>query len=1119
MPNTQNLPTHVAKMAAAINAVDDPRLQIWASFELTEMLLRWIFAVAVADLVKGDGQLPDKVAKQIRDRINQPTMGNWRQYCEVTSKAVLEDKGSPLYEIAQLFLDSNLAKGSIWADIIEVRNDFVHGGAVTQRRAEKLVEQVKRKLFPFVEKLNHAHGELKVWARFNQKVVLLTSAVETEQAPPRELPGGQGTWIGNDQRGYLSLRPLMVYEPIFETWELGPVDLEFDPSRKLVSQSYFKVVDNQIYYTPIGVDDFISINPNIDSFEKIFPRGPLQTFETILDEQISAYRQRQRGAFYGRENEIRTIQEWYRENTGKIGFIKGDAGFGKSALVGRISELIYDDQLRSKKEMRNLCLVYHAFNAEDPHNDRRNFLLNFYEQVTLFSGRNLGKDRKYRRYSISELQVLIVDMIRQISEKSIPSRVLVIIDGFDEIMQLDPKFGILINDELRLTIVTMIVASRPSAMLDAFDSAIMVSPIMFGDQDILPGMTDRDIRIMLLERLDKHGREILKFDVDAENGELTNPYIAKVVRHANGAPIYIDLLISDIEAGHSQIDPDVNLPSKLEEYYLKILSREGITDTKAHIAILVCLLAISKEPLTEENIADFFSMMPGVSIGSSQSLRWAKLAIAESKIFTGSILSSEGAEAYYLYHQKLKEFINPEGTDRQFPLNWALGFAKWLIVQASLSDDVFLRPETRQHVLRHGAEYVLAWAKNLTPKILNSEDPYEYTSQVLSQRSYLKNVLGAWDENGEDFLHWYMRVFNLLAQSVENEVQQKLIKELLFYIVEDQYNHAIDARVVQSSYAYVSDAMAIYKYMFELITAGEMDEAFTESHQEIEKIAWYSDAGGRLRRLGDLEQARSFFDLSLDFVNKLGDQRVEKVQKILGLLHYEIGYLHNCAGEHEDCLSNLGISARYCGQANDVIGRIIAESAAGAISLRNKRAATAKETKDETKKHEMLVERNLVQLLDIVKNTDNDSIRLSAERWVMNCRAQLFDAAFYRNDIEAAKIAFEAFIEDPWMQNEVFQKGFNYSDARRAQLALLSGDNQSANNIYKQICPIVIDESSPETRKENHAMDYLDYGRSLIRLGEIESAIVVLESGLFMDDNFANKIWKPQLLSTLASIT
>jgi hypothetical protein len=71
------LPTLLALPLSELLHERSPALALWAACDLVETALKFVVMAGVAEHVAASGRLPDGLARELRDRVELPTMGKW----------------------------------------------------------------------------------------------------------------------------------------------------------------------------------------------------------------------------------------------------------------------------------------------------------------------------------------------------------------------------------------------------------------------------------------------------------------------------------------------------------------------------------------------------------------------------------------------------------------------------------------------------------------------------------------------------------------------------------------------------------------------------------------------------------------------------------------------------------------------------------------------------------------------------------------------------------------------------------------------------------------------------------------------------------------------------------
>lgn len=1117
---TQRLPVHIAKTTELLRTQSNPRLCLWFSFEITEMVLKWVFAVSSSGIYHANGELTERLLKVIRDAIKVPTLGGWQAMARAATKELrkFDEKTETILPFADFFHEHDIKHQrelSVWDHIKDTRNRVIHGGGLTENQATKIWTDLKPDIISILTSLSELHDSFDVWARFASQTYNLEGTEAPQQECPHSLPEGDGTWLIDAKGWPCPLQPLLVYEPVMETWEIEPVRHEERDIRKPVPQSYFKLEKGQLFYTPIGVDDNISINSDLRLFNRIFAAQstPLQT--TIYDRQLASMRAKHVVRFQGRVNELKAITKWRTRQIpdgNRIGLVVGEPGFGKSALIANAAWTLQESIDASKTV--NMRSIAHAFSAEDPLNGRRNFLLNLLQQLEDW----LSRKRSAARASdqAGELETKCIRLLNEIFSKFPENHLTLFVDGLDEIAPIDSKFPQLLLSLLRPR-VTIIASTRKVGFVKGFEADKHVDRIFFdGGQDTLPGMSDKEVRAMLLEGLGSRAQEIISLDEDDPSGAIVrNAYIERIVERADGKPLYVELLIVDIVEFKVRIDPDARLPASVERYYEQLLSRQGLSDTKSHLSLILCLLALAKEPLSRATIIDLFMRSPGTAVSWDIAAAWVKNALDQGGVFVRSADGFSGQQSFVIYHQELKRFLLGSEGQGAPQLRWAFGLARWILASASADPLLARENETRSHFQRFGFEYLLDHADHLRPKILDGTSS-EFTEINWATSQQLTTALTAWQHDREAFLNSFARIFKTLRGVETPSKQDELLHRLMLFALEETALE-INSNIVHAVYGYSEATLPLFHTLIAIALSEDfLMDVNLSSAGRVEVANWNIKAGNMQRRKGNLAQASEMFETAERQLVAIKDGEANVIAKMRALLLYEMGYVayQSSDGPRTDALFTE--SARFAREAGDSNGEAIAESVRidrkSRFSLASGKNVT--ETLDEA-------ERYLTQAMQAFSQTaqfaEKEEDRLTAERWVLNCKSHLFNTAFHRGENQLAQQRYEELIADKWLQKDEKVRETTISNHRR-RIAYLRGEIDLAIAEYEASLPVITNAESSDAFVEAAAQNYLEFAQILIDSDKPEKAKIWLRSGLLTSDEMANGIWKPKLQELLDQI-
>lgn len=1118
---TQRLPIHIAKTTELLRSESNQRLRLWYSFELTEMVLKWVFAVSSAAVYNANGTLTRKMHNVIRDSIRTPTLGGWQNMARTACDELktFGDKTESIRPFAEFFRKYD-TKGKrahpAWTRIKNMRNLVVHAGGLTENQARKYWFEIRTDMTAILVDLSDLHDEFDVWARFAEVTYNLEGSEAKRADCPFHLPDGDGAWLIDASGWPCPLRPLLVYEPVLETWEIEPVRNEERDVRTPVPQSYFKLEKGQLFYTPIGVDDNISINADLSLFKRIFTTSLEASDTTIYQRQLAGLWSKHVQRFHGRSEELRALEKW-RDKTSsdgnKIGLIVGEPGLGKSALIA-VAAWSYERAV-SESKTESLRSVAHVFSAEDPLNDRRNFLLNLVQQLEIWLARKRSAAKAADQ--AAELAETVKVLLSEVFSRYPENHLTIFVDGLDEIAMFDSKFPGLLMSILRPG-VTIIAATRNLSFLRTFEESEKVERIRFaGGADMLPGMSDNEVRALLLEGLGARAKEVISLDQDNDSGKFArNAYIDKIVERAAGKPLYIELLIVDLVENRVPIDPLARLPISIERYYEKLLSRQGLSDTKSHLSIILCLLALAREPLSKLALVDVFVRSPGAAVSWDVAQAWVQGALDQGEVFLRTAEGFDRQATIVIYHQELKRFIlGPEG-DGAPQLRWAFGLARWMFANGATDPTATRHVETRHHFERFGLEYLLDHADYVRPAIL-SQPAADHVENHIATEDQLRTSLEAWNNDREAFLNGFSRIFLKLRGEVEAHSNDPILQRVLgFFLTATEKE--ITSNVVHAVYGYYDKTMPIFTSFVDLVMSEEFLSGLDLTGAgEMDVTNWRIKAGNLDRRKGRLKQANETFAAAERRLDSVEGAREATIAKMRSLLLYEQGYVayQSSDGPLTDRL--FSESARLAREAGDINGEYIAES----VRLDRKvkfSLATGQDVTRALDEAEHFLMQALAVFSEKAQTAPKEDDRLTAERWVMNCKAHLFEVAFQRGDISLAVDRYEILLSDKWMMKDENTRE-EIVKRYRPRAALIQGETDLAIAEYEKALPVITSPMSSDAHVEAIAQSYLEFARVLVDARQFEKAKLRLRSGLLTSDDMANAIWKPALQEALVALS
>jgi hypothetical protein len=169
LPSTQfdRLPSVLAIPLGEYAHESHPVMRLHRLCDSVEILTRFSFIVELGELRKrlGDDPLPEPLARTLRDQIERPTLGQWKNLLQVTAEALSRTDPLVLPELREFVLGELIPglergprspkdKRSDEPGLIDLRNNLVHGGAMTRAEAGRQLEVWEPWLIERIERLD-----------------------------------------------------------------------------------------------------------------------------------------------------------------------------------------------------------------------------------------------------------------------------------------------------------------------------------------------------------------------------------------------------------------------------------------------------------------------------------------------------------------------------------------------------------------------------------------------------------------------------------------------------------------------------------------------------------------------------------------------------------------------------------------------------------------------------------------------------------------------------------------------------------------------------------------------------------------------------------------------------
>jgi hypothetical protein len=290
---------------------------------------------------------------------------------------------------------------------------------------------------------------------------------------------------------------------------------------------------------------------------------------------------------------------------------------------------------------------------------------------------------------LPERQQQLVEALEEAVSKT-SKKVLFLVDGLDEIYRLEREF-------LNVLFMTMTVKERivwvcAGRSEGDLEKALKSRGAEWVFPDGLPPLDEQATRAMLIEHL---GR--LKYALfERDEGE-RNRFVEAVTRKSEGLPLYVWMVIEDLKVRRWTVWDEDKLPPGLVAYYEWSLEQLGVSDVKAVLTPLFCLLAWAKEPITEGTMN--FLLQPHHHAGTP---RWGEL-FRKTLEYGHQMLqrrpTPDDESGWTIYHDSFRQHLLKKSERVREDREWAQ--ERWLKVCEDWKGLASQEPSLHRYILRH----------------------------------------------------------------------------------------------------------------------------------------------------------------------------------------------------------------------------------------------------------------------------------------------------------------------------------------------------------------------------------------------------------------------------------
>jgi WD40 repeat protein len=669
-----HLPSLLAIPLAEYRSEEQPVLKLHRLCDFVEILTRFCTALALGEIraAVGEVPLPEALLRELRPRIALPTLGKWRAML-VAAADHLPKAALILPELPDLvaILAGLMPGGKEQAPercLLTLRNLLAHGGAVTRARADGFLhgesQGVENRfsgwagpLDALVERLQflgdcrmclYDPSETRLLHGMTAAGSLLHLPLESRQELESHALAGHVLL----QRGgrWLDLWPFCDHGRPSIPGPHGRLQ-----SREVGPMVYIRAEPTRLLYAALGVDlSFGEREDGVEAFRDLFRIDTGPADHRVEDQDFEAEIQRDADRLVGRQTDLRRAKEQIKAAEQGILWIAGAAGIGKSFLMARLAEDLRGDP-------RKTCRIAWRFKAGDGMRcSRFAFFRHAITRLAAWERLELppAEDEADRQMQLTRL-LEAVSQRKAENPRDRPPRVLIFLDGLDEIERVDSDFPRLLLSLQRPNVV-WVCSGRPEGKLPEILAPDRCKHV-FGEGGMGP-MSPQDVRAMLLDGAGRFKYDLLRLD-EEQGPEVLNEAVAAVVERAGGLPLYVRFVVKDIEAGHFRFsDLRHRLPPGLSAYYEDLLQRLAIGDLHALLTPLMVSIAWGREALGTEILLLLMQRRKAL-VGGEQAIETLREGLQRLGAMVRAVTSAGGL-GYEPYHPTFRDFVKRNDSGR-----------------------------------------------------------------------------------------------------------------------------------------------------------------------------------------------------------------------------------------------------------------------------------------------------------------------------------------------------------------------------------------------------------------------------------------------------------------------
>ncbi len=639
-----------------------PVMKLHRLCDALEITVRFLTIVSLAELrrILQGASLPENVLQVLQSRIERPTFAQWRDMLEVLTRSIQHNGDLVVPELPSFALEQLLPLlpgGDALPErcVISLRNDLVHGGGMASSVAHGYLKSWSSKINALLESVQFLHQTNVCVLRHDHTQRLIGASIEgevskTEPASHWSSLAGHVVLLKEDQ--CLDLWPLCEYGLASAVTIRGLQHASAESP-----MVYFRFEREKLLYAALGVDLARAEKQDVvEAFRDLFR---LQTRVHVRKDEVLDFEEEVRkeaASLVGRLAEIRRVKQVLKQHDSGVFWISGPGGIGKSMLMAKVALDLGNDPKRS-------CRIFWRFKTGDGVRcNRYAFFRHVFASLRGWMKKGESLIPQDPDQLMNEIAILLDEVAKAPANGDKPSpRILFMLDGLDEVERIDVKFPH-IPFQMSYPHVLWLCAGRPERTLPAIFTSERCIPVFPSG---LPKTSENDIRAMLIDGVDSLKYTLLLLDqerprVGSNEVEVANPAVQAVVDRADGLPLYVHFVVSDILSGQFHFAQlSQSLPPSLDAYYDELLRRLSIGDLQALLTPLLVTIAWARSPLDEETLLLLMSRRKMLLDGEAGRLNLKRgLEAIQSMIRLAP--TPNGNVGYEPYHPTFREHIRTD---------------------------------------------------------------------------------------------------------------------------------------------------------------------------------------------------------------------------------------------------------------------------------------------------------------------------------------------------------------------------------------------------------------------------------------------------------------------------